>query len=66
MKWFLTIKLKYIKYDENNESKLAEPILRSMNFWTYTVSQIDEQLAEAYEKLYTSSQEFHAVEVGGY
>ncbi|XP_046564057.1 zinc finger protein 790-like [Haliotis rubra] len=65
MKWFLTLKLKYIKYDENNQSHLAEPVLRSTNFWVSNLSEINEQLAEAFQKLYTSSQEFQAEGSGG-
>ncbi|XP_046585666.1 uncharacterized protein LOC124292570 [Haliotis rubra] len=60
MKWFLTLRLKFIKYDENNESMLAEPVLRTTNYWVTNSSEIDEQLAEAFQKLYTSSQEFQA------
>ncbi|XP_046547498.1 uncharacterized protein LOC124257474 [Haliotis rubra] len=60
MKWFLTLKLKFIKYDENNESHLAEPVLRSKHFWMTNLAEINEQLAEAFQHLYASSQEFQA------
>lgn len=37
MKWFHTLKITFIKYDENNESILAEPVLRSTIFLLSTL-----------------------------
>ena len=58
MKWFMTLIVKFVKYNQNNETVNAEPTFRSLNFTCSNVSQIKEQMAEAFQHLHNSYQNF--------
>ncbi len=58
MKWFITLFVKFVKYDQNNEAIYAQPVFRSINFTCTNVSQIEEQLAEAFQNVHNSFQNF--------
>ncbi|XP_033757205.1 uncharacterized protein LOC117339622 [Pecten maximus] len=58
MKWFLTLFVKFVKYDQNNEPIYAEPTFRSINLTCTNVSKLTEQLAEAFQNLHNAYQNF--------
>ena len=58
MKWFMTLFVKFVKYNQNNEAVYAEPTFRSVSFACTNESQIQEQMAEAFQHLHNSYQNF--------
>ena len=58
IKWFLTLFVRFVKYNENDEAVYAEPIFRSIYFTLTNGAEIKEQLAKAYKNLYVSYQNF--------
>ncbi|XP_069109117.1 uncharacterized protein [Argopecten irradians] len=58
MKWFITLFIKFVKYDQNNEAIHAEPTFRSVNLTCTNVSQLKAQLAEAFHNLHNAYQNF--------
>lgn len=59
IKWFLTIQCKFKKYNVENEViAVADPVFRSFNYRLTLDSDMSEQLAKAYQKLYKSMDEF--------
>ena len=58
IKWFLTLFVRFVKFNENDEAVYAEPIFRSINFTLTNGAEIKEQLAKAYKNLYVSYQNF--------
>ena len=58
IKWFLTLYVKFVKYNQNNEAVYAEPTFRSINLTLTNGAEIKEQLAKAYQNLYNSYQNF--------
>ncbi|XP_021341715.1 uncharacterized protein LOC110442433 [Mizuhopecten yessoensis] len=58
MKWFLTLFVKFVKYDQNNEAIYAEPTFRSINSTSTNVSQLKEGVAEAFQNLHSAYQNF--------
>ena len=58
MKWFMTLFVKFVKYNQNNEAVYAEPTFRSLSLACTNVSQIKEQMAEAFQHLHNSYQNF--------
>ena len=58
IKWFLTLYVKFVKYNQNNEAVYAEPTFRSINLQLTNGAEIKEQLAKAYQNLYNSYQNF--------
>ena len=58
VKWFMTLFVKFVKYNQNNEAVYAEPTFRSVSFACTNASQIQEQMAEAFQHLHNSYQNF--------
>ena len=58
VKWFMTLYVKFVKYNQNNEAVYAEPTFRSVSFACTNASQIQEQMAEAFQHLHNSYQNF--------
>ena len=58
IKWFLTLYVKFVKYNQNNEAVYAEPTFRSVNLQLTNGAEIKEQLAKAHQKIYNSYQNF--------
>ena len=58
MKWFMTLHVKFVKYNQSNEAVYAEPTFRSINFTCTNASQIKEQMAEAFQNLHNAYQNF--------
>ena len=58
IKWYLAIKMKYVKTNQAGEEVASEPVFRSTNLTTSNKSQINEQLAKAFQQLFTTQQEF--------
>ncbi|KAK3083783.1 hypothetical protein FSP39_003181 [Pinctada imbricata] len=58
IKWFMTLYVKFVKYNQSNEAVYAEPIFRSINQTLTKGAEIKEQLAKAYQNLYSSYQNF--------
>ena len=54
MKWFMTLYVKFVKYNQNNEAIYAEPTFRSLSLACTNVSQRKEQMAEAFQHLHNS------------
>ena len=64
MKWFMTLFVKFVKYNQNNEAVYAEPKFRSVSFACTNVSQIQEQMTEALQHLHDSYQNFECIGSG--
>lgn len=58
IKWFLNLFVKFVKYNQNNETVYVEPTFQSINFTLTNGVEIKEQLAKAYKNLYVSYQNF--------
>ena len=54
----MTLFVIFFKCNQNNEAIYAEPTFRSVAFACINVSQIQEQLAEAFQHLHNSYQNF--------
>ena len=67
MKWFMTLFVKFVKYmyNQNNEAIYAEPTFWSVSFACTNASQIQEQMAEAFQHLHNSYQNLSVMEVVG-
>ena len=57
-KWFMTLFVNFVKYNQNNEAVYAEPTFRSLSLACTNVSQIKEQMAEAFQHVHNSYQNF--------
>jgi len=58
LKWFLTLFIRFVKYNERNEAVYAEPTFRSINMTCTNNAQIEDQLSEAFQNLHNSFQNF--------
>lgn len=58
MKWFITLFIKFVKYDTNNEAIYADPTFRSINLTCTNITQLTKQLAEAFRHLHNAFQNF--------
>ncbi|KAK3104922.1 hypothetical protein FSP39_013260 [Pinctada imbricata] len=58
IKWYLTLYVKFVKYNQNNEAVYAELVFRSINFALTNASEIQQHLANAFQKLHNSYQNF--------
>ena len=58
MKRFMTLFVKFVKYNQNNEAVYAEPTFRSVSHAYTNTSQIQEQMAKAFQHLHNSYQSF--------
>lgn len=56
IKWFITLFVRFVKYNQNNEAVYAEPVFRSSSFACTNDSQIEDQIAEAYRHLHNGFQ----------
>ena len=54
IKWFMTLHVKFVKYNQNNEAVYAEPTFRSINFTCTNASQLQEQMAESFQNLHNA------------
>ena len=58
LKWFMTLFVRFLKYNQNDEAVYAEPSFRSVSFTCTNFSQIKQQLAEAFQHLHNAYQNF--------
>lgn len=58
IKWFLTLHVKFVKYNENNEAVYAEPTFRSYTAVLGNASQCEEEIASSLRKLHNDYQNF--------
>lgn len=58
LKWFMTLFVRFLKYNQNDEAVYAEPSFRSVSFTCMNFSQIKQQLAEAFQHLHNAYQNF--------
>ena len=58
IKWFLTLHVKFVKYNENNEAVYAEPTFRSYTAVLCNASQCEEAIASSLRKLHNDYQNF--------
>ena len=58
IKWFLTLLVKSLKYNENNEAVYAEPTFRSYTAVLSNASQCEEEITSSLRKLHNDYQNF--------
>ena len=59
IKWFLTLQAKLKKYNPEGEvTAIAEPVFRSLNHRLTLESQMEQQIAEAFQKLFKNLEDF--------
>jgi len=58
IKWFITVFVKFVKYNENNEPMYAEPTFRSHTSTMTNGSELEEEIASSCRKVYNDYQNF--------
>jgi len=58
IKWFLTFYVKFVKYNDRNETMYAEPTFRSQNMTLTNTANIEEEITSVLRKLHNDYQNF--------
>jgi len=58
IKWFLTFYMKFVKYNDRNETMYAEPTFRSQNMTLTNTANIEEEITSVLRKLHNDYQNF--------